>query len=298
MSAVWQAVPGPGWALLTALAWAVAVILFKRSGESFDPVGLNAFKSLVAFVLLLITGPLIAEEWGALPGTTRWILALSGVVGVGIADTLFFMGLNILGASRQAIVDCAYAPVMVLLAAVGLGERLTWQHGLGGVLIVGAMLLVVVRAPEQTLSRRELAVGISCGLSGILLMGISLVAVKHLLERHDVVMTTTWRLGGGLASLVVLGILHGPSRRRMLGTLRPQVTWRYAVPGAFMGTYLSLLFWIAGFKFTSASVASILNQMSTVFIVLLAALFLREPVTPRKALAVLVGFAGSALVVS
>jgi drug/metabolite transporter (DMT)-like permease len=54
--------------------------------------------------------------------------------------------------------------------------------------------------------------------------------------------------------------------------------------------------WLAGFKYSRAGVAALLNQTSTVLIVLLAALFLQEPLTKLKLVAVGMAFAGAAIV--
>jgi drug/metabolite transporter (DMT)-like permease len=54
--------------------------------------------------------------------------------------------------------------------------------------------------------------------------------------------------------------------------------------GAFIGQFLAMILWLAGYKFTSASVAAILNETASVFILLLAAIWLKEPLT-RRALA-------------
>ena len=49
-------------ALLTAVIWAVAVILFKKSGETFHPLGLNIFKNVLAAALFLPTMWLMGES--------------------------------------------------------------------------------------------------------------------------------------------------------------------------------------------------------------------------------------------
>ena len=46
---------GEFFALLTALLWAVAVILFKRAVGLVRPFALNLFKNCIAFVLLGVT---------------------------------------------------------------------------------------------------------------------------------------------------------------------------------------------------------------------------------------------------
>ena len=45
---------GEAMALLSAIVWALAVILFKKSGEVVHPVGLNLSKNALAAVLLSI----------------------------------------------------------------------------------------------------------------------------------------------------------------------------------------------------------------------------------------------------
>ena len=42
-------------ALGAALTWAVAVVLFKRTGESVGPLALNMFKNVVGLVLFVAT---------------------------------------------------------------------------------------------------------------------------------------------------------------------------------------------------------------------------------------------------
>ena len=64
--------------------------------------------------------------------------------------------------------------------------------------------------------------------------------------------------------------------------------WRRLALAAFVGQFLAMILWLAGYKYTQASVAAILNETASVFILLLAALWLKEPPTRR-------GLAGVAL---
>ena len=87
-----------------------------------------------------------------------------------------------------------------------------------------------------------------------------------------------------------------PQRRKLFAGFRPGPVWKWAVPGAFLGAYLSMLLWIAGFKYTEAAIAGILNQTSTIFAVLLAAVFLGETLTRRKLLAMSLTLGGVVVV--
>ena len=57
-----------------------------------------------------------------------------------------------------------------------------------------------------------------------------------------------------------------------------------------------MILWVSGIKYTSASVASMLNQTSPLYGVPLAAFFLREELTPRKIWGTLFALVGIFLV--
>jgi DME family drug/metabolite transporter len=66
--------------------------------------------------------------------------------------------------------------------------------------------------------------------------------------------------------------------------------------GAFFGTFLSVIFWLAGYKYTLAGRAAIYNQLSTIFIIILASVFLNEYLTKRKWVAISLALVGSFIV--
>ena len=55
--------------------------------------------------------------------------------------------------------------------------------------------------------------------------------------------------------------------------------------------------WIVGFKYTSVSVASILNQTSVFFTLILAAIFLKERLSSLKIAGAVLGFLGVTLII-
>jgi DME family drug/metabolite transporter len=66
--------------------------------------------------------------------------------------------------------------------------------------------------------------------------------------------------------------------------------------GTLFGSYLSIIAWLAGFKYAQAGIAALLNQTSTVFIVVFAWLFLKEPMTRLKVAAMAMAFAGTVII--
>jgi drug/metabolite transporter (DMT)-like permease len=208
---------GEAAALLTAVAWAVAVILFRRSGERVHPLGLNFFKSTLAAVLFVPTiyfagGTLLS----AAPRRDYLVLLASGALGIGVGDTFFFFSLNSLGAGRIAIVECLYSPFVIGLAALWLGERLSGLQAIGASLVLSAVFAVARegrRAPDE---RRSILRGVLFGALGLAAMAVGIVMVKPLLERSPILWVTEIRLFGGIAALAIMLALH-PARRAILG---------------------------------------------------------------------------------
>ena len=284
-------------ALTTAVLWSVAVILFKKSGETVDPLGLNLFKNTLT--LLLIPPTMLVFDQGfflSVPYQDYLLLMLSGMLGIGIADTLFFMSLNLLGAARSAIVDCLYSPVIILLSIFWLGERLTIIQAAGVVLILSAVLAIGREKGLIEITRRQLIIGILLGASAMFTMGVSIVMIKPLLERSPVLWVIEIRLIGAAVSLFAVLPFH-PRSRKVVHSIMEAKSWKYMIPGSILGTYLALVFWIGGMKYAPASVASALNQTSNIFIFILAALFLKERITPYKIAGIIMAVAGVFLVI-
>ncbi len=285
---------------MAALSWAIAMVLFKRSGDEVPPLALNYFKNTLGLGLLAVTLVVTGQPmFPDTPGEDVALLIVSGAVGIGLADTLLFHSLNILGAGRSAIVACLYSPLIMLLSFLLLDESLTAYTGLGAALVIGGVLFTardsaaVEVGTEKTVE--ETVKGVVLGATSVALMGIAIVVVKPVLEVHSVLWATTLRMLGGAAVLTVFAVGSARSRRQVLRAFVPGPIWKYSVPGSIAGTYVALLFWVSGFKYTTAITASILNQTSTLIVVILATVFLHEKLTRTRVLAVLLGSAGTAL---
>ncbi len=286
---------GQIFALLTAVIWAIAVILLKRSGESVSPFALNLFRVVVSTALLLPT-VLVAGEAGW-HGTTRDVLVLfaSGIIAIATSDTLFHMSLNAVGAGISAIIDCLYAPLTVLLATVLLGERLSALQLFGMALVLSGVLTAAQHDPPHGVSRRQLVLGVLWGVLSMIALALGIVIAKPVLNHSPVLWATAVRQVGCLGVMVPVALLS-PRRREILHVFKPSRGWRFSLPGAILGSYLALIFWIAGMKYTKVGVAAILNQSSTIYVLALAAIFLHEPFTRKKVLASLVAIVGIVLV--
>jgi drug/metabolite transporter (DMT)-like permease len=283
---------GEIFALMAAMIWAGAVILFKKSGETMSPFALNLFRATVSLLvflpLLTVTGQGLFRQ---APVSDYLILTLSGILGIALSDTFFHRALNTMGAGLTAIVDTLYSPFIVFFAFLILGERIGVQQFAGMLLVVGAVLLASRTRRPEGMSRRTLWLGMFWGMMAMATVGLSIVIAKPVLERHPVIWSTAMRQAASVLVMLPLALIS-PKRRAILAVFRPTRAWRYSLPGTLLGSCLALLFWIGGMKFAKASTAAILNQTSTIYVLILATVFLHEPFTRRKLMAAVMALIG------
>ncbi|MBT6339697.1 MAG: DMT family transporter [Desulfobacula sp.] len=291
---------GSVFALTSAFLWACAVILFKKSGDVFSPVSLNIYKSIVALVLVSLTMVILDIPFIPDKPINDWLLlAVSGFIGITLADLFFFMALNSLGAGIVAIVECLYLPSVIFFSFILLKEDLSLGAIIGGLLVLTAVFVGSMRTKktlDKTQESKSPLPGIIIGCLSMIFLAAGIVMIKDLLERTDVFWATLVRVAAATVSLLVLILFH-PKRRQYFRELKFSRAWLTALPASVIGNYLALLCWVAGMKYTTASRAAILNQMSSIFIFILAAVFLKEKITINKTIAILLALTGAALTI-
>ncbi len=278
-----------------AFFWAAAVIMFKKSGETFSPMALNLFKGVVTLLLLVPTLWIAGVPLFPVRPVDDWmLLGISGLLGITLADTFFFMALRRLGASRWAVVDCLYLPFIILISALILNESIGLKGMIGALLVIAAIGAEAYSGSSPMTPGKDFWPGLLFGVLAVVLIAASVVMVKPLLEKTGFLWASFVRLLAGVAGLIAIGVIHS-DRRIILGVLVPSSVWKIALPASIVGNYMAMLAWLAGFKYTLVSVAAILNQLSTIFTFVLAAIFLKEPVTLPRMIAIVMAVCGALL---
>ena len=131
--------------------------------------------------------------------------------------------------------------------------------------------------------------------SSHLIMAFGILMVRDVIREHSVVWISAYRFLIATVVLAAVASIRLPVREVFLGYLRRDI-WKIMIPMSFLGPFMGTMLWTAGFKHTTAGRAAIYNQLSTVFIIILAVLFLKERLTMRKVLGVLLAVGGAVVV--
>lgn len=284
---------GELYALICAVCWATAVVLFKHAGNSLSASGLNLTKNIIGVVLLVPTSLLVEGLVFPDLSLSHWlIVVVSGYFGLAVADTWFLQALRNLGAGRTAIVASLYSPFVIVLSIIFLGERLALWQWTGFILVLIGIFIVSYQRHYQNIEKTVLIKGIAFAACSVFVTAASVVVMKPILVNDGFFWLITLRMLAGVAGMIaylqitkrLLPIIHDVSHK--------QHKWGTVFMASVFGTYLAIIFWLAGFKYADASIASVLNETSNVMIVLFAWLFLKEALTTTKVVGAICTFIG------
>jgi transporter family protein len=143
-------------ALLAAIVSATVVTLSKAGIKNVPPS--LAFAIQAVLIIVISWGAVIWE--GVLPEITKidrksWIFLIAAGVLTATSSLLSFRALSLGDASRVSPLTNTALIFSVLLAALFLKEKLTWQVLLGAGLMVAGAILIATTKPSNKSDKKE-----------------------------------------------------------------------------------------------------------------------------------------------
>lgn len=297
-------------ALASAATWAFGSHLFRRALEGAQSVqppsaaAANLFKNALAFLVFAALLPLAG---GAPPETARWpLLALSGVFGFAIGDSLYFAALPLCGVQVAAMLALVQVPAAVGLGWALHGERLPAGALLGAAAVVAGVALVISETPRSSaVDARRRRAGILFAGAAAVAQAVGVVLGHQAMQGADVLGGTLVRTGGGIAGAFVIATILGLLPRRRIGTEIAQLVRPWWDRGARRGLFVAALFgsivalplFHYALRALPSGVAAVLFATTPLFTLPLG-VAMGERHGLRAVLGALVGFAGVAAVVA
>jgi drug/metabolite transporter (DMT)-like permease len=280
-------------ALGTATCWATTGILASDAIRALGPFHFNLIRQ--GLVALLLAGIVLASGAMALPdGKGIAVLALSGVVGILLGDTLNFAAVGRLGPRRAGAIFALNAPMAAVLGWLVLGERLGGQAALGiGITVAGVALAIMGRPPQAAHRFEQVSGRLRAGLMFGLLAALgqaagALVARPYMAGGLDPYVGSLIRVG---ASGLVMGIIAtlpiAPPRPKAVTVTTLLLTALTALIGLLLGMTLFL------YALKGAQTGIIATLSATSPVIILPLLWLRTGQRPSAK-----SWAGAALAVA
>lgn len=286
-------------ALLSAVIWATVGVVLAALTRRLDTFTIAAARVTLGslFLVPLLLGIHLNGGLGTVPPMGVVLLAVSGVVSLGIGDTLYVASLPSMGVARaHPISICLFPLFTFILALTLLNEVITLYTAIGSALIVGGVVLVVLSGQAQrnpALPRQGLGRGLALVVTAAALWAAGFGLLKVGAVGMNPAVAGFIRLSAAaLALLLFLALRRRPLRIAAWG----RRTWAgLAWTGAGAATSAGALIVLA-VSYAGVAKVSVLVSTSPLFALPLALLFLGERVTWRTALGTAVAVLGTWLV--
>lgn len=280
-------------AFLSAFLWAAASLIWNRlNRQHITPIAISLGKAITAYYYFVLVALFIGYD---IPDSkTFFTLSLSGFLGISIGDTTFFYSLKYLGPKRSVLLTVFIPIVTVLLAFLFLGERLSFFQWIGIlVCICGTIIVIQERIPEETSINKKAGIAWAC--ISIISCAVSILISKTALSATGAFEASIIRLGAGAIGLLLYCIVKRSVFKDVSDLLKPTFL-KTLFLGSFFGTFLGIWCFITALKYTLASIATVLNGTSPIFILPLSYWFLKEKISKRAIFGTVMAVLGGAFV--
>jgi len=288
-------------ALGAALSWTVSAMLYGKALSETKPLSANVVRltctSAVLVVFLAVIGKLGVLT--SLSADVAVLAGISGVIGLGVGDTLYMMSLKSIGVARAVPITCTYPLFSLIWAARFKGELVTLPVGLGAITIVlGIWLLSQENKTNNAgIQKKDLYRGVAFALATAIAWSISItminMAVKetadldHALAINAIRITIIAIVFFASSPLISKGLGFGKISRKAVATL---------LVGGIVALGVGWFFLTYSFIETLESRAVPISSTTPLFSTLAGMAFLREKVTMRNFLGSVVIVAGIFLI--
>lgn len=280
-------------ALLSAASWAFATVVFDRIGKVVPYVGITFLKGIFSIILMIV----LLIFTGGLHEIGIWefsFLALSGIIGISIGDSLFFKSLQDLGAKVQVIFFLLGQIFTMILSLLLLGELLSLEQYIGAIILLTGIVVVIWGKQENHPNKIR---GIVCGLLSILCFSVSAIMVKMAIADVEVVTATFYRMAFGTIFTLGFGVM-GKQLPSWVKPLRDKRLLALFILNVFVITYGGFLLSMVAIKLISVSLVSVLGTTEPVFVLLFAYLINKEKITKQEVIGTMITLAGLFIIIN
>lgn len=280
-------------ALLSAASWAFATVVFDRIGKVVPYVGITFLKGIFSIILMIA----LLIFTGGLHGIGIWefsFLALSGIIGISVGDSLFFKSLQDLGAKVQVIFFLLGQIFTMIFSLLLLDELLSLEQYIGAIILLTGIVVVIWGKQENHPNKIR---GIICGLLSILCFSVSAIMVKKAIADVEVVTATFYRMAFGTVFTLGFGVM-GKQLPSWIKPLRDKRLLALFILNVFVITYGGFLLSTIAIKLISVSLVSVLGTTEPVFVLLFAYLINKEKITKQEVIGTMITLTGLFIIIN
>jgi drug/metabolite transporter (DMT)-like permease len=261
---------------LTAFFWGGTFIAGRFIAGQVGPFSAAFLRFAIASFLLLV---FIKKTEGSFPpvnGRQIYLILLLGLSGVFAYNVFFFRGLQLIEASRAALIIANNPILITLLSVYFFRERLTLINGLGiGLSVCGAMI-VISRGNLFFLLQEPIGQGDLFIFGCVASWGAFSILGKYVTIQLSPLISVAYASAVGSIMLFIPACLEGMFQDWKDYSL---MDWGCLIYLGIFGTVIGFIWYYDGIKAIGPSKAGLFINFVPVSAVLLAFFLLNEPLT-------------------
>lgn len=256
--------------VLMAVIWAVNFSVVKYGTSIVDPLAYNGVRvGLAALVLVII----VAAMRAPFPSRRDMLGLLGlGVLGNGVYQCLFVIGVSKTSASDAALVIAATPAFVAIIGKLRGSERTTARRAAGIALSIFGMGFVVLGATTATAGNASV-VGDLIMLAASLCWAAYTVFLKPYTARIPGMQLSTWTMVGGAVPLVAYCL---PAMLRANWSTYPTLGWAAVSYSGVGSLVIAYAFWYRGVRIIGPTRTAMYSNLQPVVAVLVAWAMLGE----------------------
>ncbi|MBI2184197.1 MAG: DMT family transporter [Thaumarchaeota archaeon] len=280
-------------AILSALCAAASSALYRIGVKQADPLHANIGRiwatTLIVLLSLLLTGQF--SSYLSMPTGAIVLAGLSGLVGMGIGDTFYFLGIRSIGVARAVPLTFTYPLFTTIAALLFLGEELTSTVVAGTFLILTGLWLLTSRgASDDTKFQKK---GVAAAMIAAILWATGITLMAAVVKTVDPYPATAMRMT--VSAVVFTSFVPFTGGLREMKKLS-QRSWLTMSIGGVMALIIGWILLGYSLSDIGAARAVPLSSVSPLFSVAIGLLFFKEQVTWKIPAGTLLSVIGTVLV--
>ncbi len=287
-------------ALLTAISWSFTSIFFNNASRAIGSVRVNRLRLLVATVILVFAHwVFLGSPLPNLATKEQWFwLGLSGIIGLALGDAFLFQAYVHIGARLTTVIMALDPVISALIAWLWLGEKLSLIEIIGIIVTVFGVGWVVMeqRNGNGNHSRKDLILGILCGIGAVLGQAIGFVLSKKGLEGNFSALSGVL-IRIIIATLVmwILALLGGKIKETWAGFDDKSAT-KNILAGSIVGPALGVWLSMVAVQLIPVGIASTLMATRPIMLLPLSKWFYKESISLRAIIGTSIALMGVAMI--
>lgn len=241
---------------------------------------------------------LALTSYGSITADAVLLLCLSGMIGIAVADTLFFAALQDLGPVALVVFFMLGQILTAVLAIFFLGEMPSLKAWAGIFLTltgIGTVLWHKISLDEE--SEHSGIRGAILGALSMICMSSSTVIAKPALESVSTIFATLLRMTSGTLCILLFGLFTHQVKEWLVPVRNMQMITRFVFSVAvvtFGGFWLSLV----AIKYVDVAIASTLSATEPLFLIPMAIVLFKEKISAWQVVGIVSATSGVLMIIT